>query len=258
MSSSAMSSWANLLRAKHSQADGEWKVAIWDLNSTSVKWLAGAVGVLAVIWLYVQFGDRLSLSYLASQELRLTRLKDDYPVTVVLAAIVFYALVTGVNVPGATVLTLAYAWYFKFWVGLVVVSFGSTGGALLAFLLSRYLLREWFQQKFQQRLGPINAALEREGALYLFTLRLTPVIPFFVINPVMGLTKISAFTFWWVSQVGMLPATIAYVNAGASVPSLQTLATEGVGPVLSWELLVAFAILGILPLTLKRIVAFWR
>jgi uncharacterized membrane protein YdjX (TVP38/TMEM64 family) len=227
-------------------------------SSSFLKWLTFALAAFAILLLYVQYGDRLSLTYLATQESRLNQLKSDYPVTIVVSAVLFYALVTGVNVPGATVLTLAYAWYFKFWLGLGVVSFGSTGGAVVAFLLSRYLLRDWFQQRFRERLKTINAALEREGAFYLFTLRLTPVVPFFVINPVMGLTKISTFTFWWVSQVGMLPATIAYVNAGASVPSLQTLATQGVGQVLNWELLIAFGILGILPLALKRIVAIWR
>lgn len=127
---------------------------------------------------------------------------------------------------------------------------------MVAFLISRYLLRDWAQSKMRDRLAGINEAFEREGAFYLFTLRLVPAVQFFVINAVMGLTIIRASTFWWVSQIGMLPGTAAYVYAGSTVPSLTTLAKVGVGSVLSWQMVVAFAIIGVLPLAIKRIVSF--
>lgn len=107
----------------------------------------------------------------------------------------------------------------------------------------------------QARLTGINDALEREGAFYLFTLRLIPVVPFFVVNAVMGLTRIRATTFWWVSQIGMLPGTAAFVYAGSTVPSLEVLAKEGVGKVLSWQLVLGFVILGLFPLAVKKLVS---
>ncbi len=200
--------------------------------------------------------DRLSFAYLASQETALREFRLNRPAWASVIAVAFYVAVAGFSLPGAAVITLAYGWYFGFWHGLLVVSFGSTGGATLAFLMTRYLFQNLVQQRFSQRLVSINAALDREGAFYLFTLRLIPAVPFFVINAVMGVTKIRATTFWWVSQLGMLPGTAAYVYAGSQVPSLQQLADEGVGRVLSWQLLLAFALLGLLPLVIKRIVGF--
>lgn len=217
----------------------------------------GLLALLAVVAVagYWLFGDRLSPEYLATQESTLREYGQRYPFWAAIMAIAVYVAVAGFSLPGASVLTLACGWYFGFWQGLLVVSFGSTGGATLAFLLTRYILQDWFQQKFAKRLESVNEAFEREGAFYLFTLRLIPAIPFFVINAVMGLTKIRTITFWWVSQLGMLPGTAAYVYAGSTVPSLKLLAEEGVGRVLSWQLLLAFAILGLLPLVIKRVVA---
>ena len=178
--------------------------------------------------------------------------KADSPIITVMLALAIYVAVAGLSLPGATVLTLVYGWYFGFWQGLLVVSFGSTAGAMIAFLISRYLLRDWIQSRMHERLLRIEGAFEREGAFYLFTLRLVPAVPFFIINAVMGLTKIRAATFWWVSQLGMLPATVAYVYAGSTVPSLQSLADDGVGGILNWKMLLAFAIIGILPLAIKK------
>lgn len=219
----------------------------------------GLLALLAVVavgglWL---LGDRLSFEYLATQESALREYRHNYPFWAAVIAIAVYIAVAGFSLPGASVLTLACGWYFGFWQGLLVVSFGSTGGATLAFLMTRYLLQGWVQQRFARKLESINEAFDREGAFYLFTLRLIPAVPFFVINAVMGLTKIRAITFWWVSQLGMLPGTAAYVYAGSSVPSLKQLAEEGVGKVISWQLLLAFAILGLLPLVIKRVVAFF-
>ncbi len=218
-----------------------------------LAWLGLVAGIMAIS--YWAVGDRLSLNYLAEQEAELRAYRQDAPFWAALIAIVLYICVAGFSIPGATVLTLACGWIFGFWLGLLVVSLGSTGGATLAFLLTRYFLQNWVQQRFAKRLLKLNAAFEREGAFYLFTLRLIPAVPFFVINAVMGLTKIRVSTFWWVSQLGMLPATAAYVYAGSSVPSLQQLAEQGVGQLFNWQLLLALAILGLLPLVIKRTVA---
>lgn len=213
--------------------------------------LAIVVGVAAVV--FWQFRDTLNLSFLAKQESQLRQWQNTSPIAVAVGALLIYVAVTGLSLPGATVLTLAYGWYFGFWQGFLIVSFGSTAGATLAFLLSRYLFRDWVQSKLQQRFARIHTAFEREGAYYLFTLRLVPVIPFFVINAVMGLTSIKVATFWWVSQLGMLPGTAAYVYAGSTVPSLQSLAEDGVSGVLSWQMFAAFAVVGLLPLVVKKV-----
>jgi len=204
---------------------------------------------------YSQFGDRLSLDYLAQRETQLRSVQQSAPLLTVVVAIALYVAMAGLSLPGATALTLVFGWYFGFLQGLGIVSFGSTAGATIAFLLSRYFLRDWVERSMQKRLAAINAALEREGALYLFTLRLIPAVPFFVVNALMGLTKIRATTFWWVSQLGMLPGTAAYVYAGSTVPSLDVLAKKGVGQVFSWQLVLAFAILSLFPLILKKLVS---
>ncbi len=221
------------------------------------KLLLLAVALVIAATVYWQFRESLSFDYLASQESQLRQWQVDFPLLAAIAGVAIYVAVAGLSLPGAAVLTLAYGWYFGFWEGLLVVSFGSTGGAMVAFLLSRYLLRDWVQSKMQDRLTRINEAFEREGAFYLFTLRIVPAVPFFVINLVMGLTKVRASTFWWVSQIGMLPGTAAYVYAGSAVPSLATLAKDGVGSVLSWQMLLAFVVIGVLPLAIKRAVSFF-
>ncbi len=229
-----------------------------NIGSWVKKLLLLAVVLLIAATVYWQFRETLSVDYLASQESQLRQWQLDFPLLAALIGVAIYVAVAGLSLPGAAVLTLVYGWYFGFWEGLLVVSFGSTGGAMVAFLLSRYLLRDWVQSKMQDRLTRINEAFEREGAFYLFTLRIVPAVPFFVINIVMGLTKVRASTFWWVSQIGMLPGTAAYVYAGSSVPSLAILAKDGVGSVLSWQMLVAFVVIGVLPLALKRAVSFLR
>jgi uncharacterized membrane protein YdjX (TVP38/TMEM64 family) len=124
--------------------------------------------------------------------------------------------------------------------------------------VSRFLLRDSIQKRFGDRLATFHRALEREGAFYLFMLRLIPAVPFVVINMVMGLTPVRTYTYWWVSQLGMLPGTAVYVYAGASVPDLATLAERGVRGILSPQLFAAFALLGIVPLVLKKIVQRFR
>jgi uncharacterized membrane protein YdjX (TVP38/TMEM64 family) len=223
-----------------SRAGGPWgKIAVFAL----------VVGVMIVG--YVQLGDALSLRNLAQQEAELRAFQQQHPVLVYGTALLIYVAVTGLSLPGATVLTLTYGWYFGLARGILVVSFGSTAGATLAFLLSRFLFREAIRRRFGERAEAFDQALRREGPFFLFSLRLIPAVPFFVINAVMGLTPLRGVTFWWVSQLGMLPGTAVYVYAGSSVPSLQLLADEGVSAVFTpgqlTQFIVAFAILGVFP-----------
>ena len=207
---------------------------------------------------YWQFGEALSLESLAAREAELRVAKAEAVLVALAVGFVVYVAVTGLSLPGAAVLTLASGWFFGVWQGTLLVSFASTTGATLAFLFSRYLFRDAMRQRFGGRLAGFNEALEREGPFYLFTLRMIPAVPFFVINLVMGLTPIRTRTFWWVSQLGMLPGTAAYCYAGAAVPSLGTLAEEGLGGILSAKTLVAFAILGAFPIVVKKTMAWAR
>ena len=212
------------------------------------------VAGLAIVG-YTQFGDAFSLDGLAKQETQLREFQRQHPVLVFGIAFLIYVAVTGLSLPGASVLTLLYGWYFDFFLGLILFSFASTMGATLAFLLSRFLFRDFIQNRFGDRLTSINQSLEREGPFFLFTLRLVPAIPFFVLNAVMGLTPIKTRTFWWVSQLGMLGGTMVFVYAGSSVPSLQTLADKGINaaftPLEFAEIVFAFVLLGIFPLAVK-------
>ncbi|TWU34279.1 TVP38/TMEM64 family protein [Novipirellula artificiosorum] len=208
-----------------------------------------------VVITYTQLGDLLSLENLAKHETGLREFQADHPILVYGVAFFVYVVVTGLSLPGAAVLTLVYGWYFGLLRGVVLVSFASTAGATVAFLLSRFLFRDSIRKRFGQRLQSFNEALEREGPFFLFTMRLIPAVPFFVINAVMGLTPIRTLTFCWVSQLGMLAGTAVYVYAGSSVPDLQTLAEDGIGAVFSpiqlAQIIIAFAILGIFPLIVR-------
>ena len=209
----------------------------------------------SAVYAYTQYGDALSLEHLAQRENELREYQQRHPVLVYGVAFGVYVAVTGMSLPGAAVLSLVYAWYFGLIRAVVLISFASTMGATLAFLLSRYLLREWIQNRFGGKLTAFSQNLEKEGAFYLFTLRLIPAVPFFVINVVMGLTPMKTGTFWWVSQVGMFPGTIVYVYAGSSVPDLATLAEEGAAGIMRPQLLAAFVVLGLFPLIAKKLLA---
>ena len=158
-----------------------------------------------------------------------------------------YIVVTALSLPGAAVMTLAGGALFGFLPALIVVSFASTIGATLAFLVSRFLLRDWVQGKFGERLKALNDGIAKEGGFYLFTLRLVPLFPFFVINLVMGLTPMRVWTYYWVSQVGMLAGTMVYVNAGTQLGQIDSL-----GGILSPGLLLSFALLGVFPLLARK------
>ena len=216
-----------------------------------------AIGA-AAFFAYQNYGDSLKLQSLASKESELRQYQADNPILVYAVAFLVYVAVTGLSLPGATVMTLVFGWYFGFVRGLILVSFASTAGATLAFLLSRYLLRDTIQSKFGDKLAAFNDSLKREGAFYLFTSRLIPALPFFVINVVMGLTPVKTSTFWWVSQLGMLPGTAVYVYAGSQFPDLKTLAEKGPGGILTPQLIAAFVVLGLFPLVVKKLMAQFR
>jgi uncharacterized membrane protein YdjX (TVP38/TMEM64 family) len=203
---------------------------------------------------------------LLNEQSQLSKLLTEHPLPMLAGGFALYVLVTGLSLPGAAILTLFFSYLLQqTWSGgagvttaIVLVSFASTTGASCAFLLARYL----FQAAVTRRLGPrlqrLNDALQREGPFYLFALRLIPVVPFFVINLAMGLTPLRLRTFWWISQLGMLPGTIAYVLVGASLPDITAVQQGGARALLRWEVVVAFAVLGLLPLAARIVVTWWR
>lgn len=204
---------------------------------------------------YFLFGldEVLTLANIKARQAEFIAWRDSAPILASCLFFVFYVVVTALSLPGAVLMTLVAGAVFGLIWGFVLVSFASTIGATLAFLVARYLLRESVQQKFGERLGAINRGIEREGAFYLFTLRLVPIFPFFLINILMGLTPITTLTFYWVSQLGMLPGTLVYMNAGTQLGQIET-----VSNILSPDLLLSFALLGIFPLIAKRVLSFLR
>ena len=194
-------------------------------------------------------GQFLSLDYLKQSQVRFETLYAADPLKVSLVYFAIYVAATALSIPGATIITLAGGAIFGLWWGTLLVSFASCIGATLAFLVSRFVLRDSIEAKFGNRLAEINRGIEKDGAFYLFTLRLIPVVPFFVINLVMGLTKMKAPTFYAVSQIGMLAGTLVYVNAGTQLAQIDSL--KGI---LSPALLGSFVLLGVFPLIAKGIV----
>lgn len=213
-----------------------------------LSFIALVMLIIAVIY-QQQWHHLLSLDQLKAQQQLLAQWHRDHFVLLFVGYFVVYVAVTALSVPGAVVLTLGSGALFGLGWGLVLVSFASTVGALLAFMSSRYVLRDSLEQRFDERLQQVNAGISRDGAWYLLTLRLVPLFPFWMINLVMGLTRISAWRFYWVSQVGMLAGTAVFVNAGT-----QLARVEQVADVLSTELLLSFVLLGIFPLLAKQVV----
>jgi uncharacterized membrane protein YdjX (TVP38/TMEM64 family) len=198
-------------------------------------------------------GDYLSLSYIKESRHTFEALYAGHTFVVTGIYMLVYVLVTALSLPGAVVMTLAGGALFGLLKGTIIVSFASSIGATLACFVSRFFLRDWVQAKFGEKLKTVNSGIEREGVFYLFTLRLIPVFPFFVINLVLGLTRMPLMTFYWVSQAGMLPATIVYVNAGKELAKIDSLAG-----ILSPGLIISFALLGLLPLVAKKTIAWYK
>ncbi|ETX12277.1 pyridine nucleotide-disulfide oxidoreductase [Marinomonas ushuaiensis DSM 15871] len=213
------------------------------------------IGLLVLIaaiiagFFYFDLHQLLTLDGLKSGLTQFEEWRSASPVLVTGGFLLLYVAVTALSLPGAVIMTLAAGALFGLVLGTVIVSFASSIGATLAFLASRYLLQSTVQKRFGDRLKAFNEGVEKDGAFYLFTLRLVPVFPFFLINLVMGLTKLRAFTFYWASQLGMLVGTVIYVNAGTQLGQLESLSG-----ILSPSLLFSFVLLGVLPLIAKKIV----
>ena len=195
-------------------------------------------------------GQILSLESFKASQADIVAAKDANPVLYMSGFFILYVAVTGLSIPGAAIMSLVAGALFGVVVGTVIVSFASTIGATLAFISARFVLRDWVRGKFGERLRAIDDGLEKDGAFYLFTLRLIPVFPFFVINLLMGLTRIKTRTFFWVSQLGMLPATVVFVNAGTQISRIES--TAGL---LSPTLIASFVALAFFPWAAKGIVA---
>ncbi len=203
--------------------------------------------VLAGIWLDV--GALFSLENLQAHFADLQSRVAGRPLAAATAFFLLYAVLAALSVPGAAlVLTLLGGALFGLLWGSVLVSFASSVGAVLACLVARFLLREFVERKFPFAVERVNAGIRSDGAYYLFGLRLVPVFPFFIVNLVMGLTRLPLLTYYWVSQVGMIPATVIYVNAGTELAQIRS-----VRDILSPDVAVSLALLGVFPLIARRI-----
>ncbi|MCG6302221.1 TVP38/TMEM64 family protein [Vibrio vulnificus] len=217
------------------------------------KLVFGILLIATIILLAVNFSQYLTLDNAKAQQLALNSFIDENFLFASISYFVIYVGLTAFSVPGATVVTLLGAALFGFWYSLLLVSFASTIGATIAFLSSRYLLKDWVQARFRDKLSAINQGVEKDGAFYLFSLRLIPVFPFFLINLLMGLTPISIGRYYLTSQIGMLPGTAVYLNAGTQLADINSLSG-----ILSPTVLASFALLGVFPIAVKWIMSKFR
>jgi len=213
--------------------------------------VVAVIAAAIAAWFYFGLGNYLQLDTLKQSMGELRAWYADNPMLAGLLYFALYVGVTALSVPGAAIMTLAGGALFGFWYALFLVSFASSIGATLAFLVSRLLLRDWVQEKFGRQLRAFNAGFEKDGAFYLFSLRLVPIFPFFVINLLMGLLPIKAWRYYWVSQLGMLPATAAYVNAGTQLGEL-----ESASGIISPGLLLSFVLLAVFPLLARWLLGY--
>ena len=211
--------------------------------------LTTLITIVLILLILFDLHHYLTLEHLKSSKDNLNAYYQDNPLIVLGTFFLIYLTSATFSIPGATVLTLAGGNLFGLVAGTIVVSFASTIGATMAMLISRFLLKDWVQNRFATQMVKINSGILKEGAFYLFTLRLIPAVPFFVINLLMGLTPIRTLTFFLVSQFGMLPATLIYVNAGSELGKIKT-----VNDIFSLSLIISFFLLGIFPLVVKKIV----
>jgi uncharacterized membrane protein YdjX (TVP38/TMEM64 family) len=225
------------------------------MNANRTKKIITLILIVSLIAAFKVFhlGQYLTLSYLKESLDKFNDLYERHRVLVIAGYFIIYVLTTSLSLPGASPLSIAGGALFGFWVTTLVVSFASTIGATLACFVSRSLLRDWVQSKFSDKIAKVNEGIEKEGAFYLFTLRLIPIFPFWMINLVMGLTKMPLLKFYWISQIGMLPGTMVYVNAGKELAKI-----ESVKGIFSPSLIISFALIGIFPIAVKKIVSFYR
>jgi uncharacterized membrane protein YdjX (TVP38/TMEM64 family) len=216
---------------------------------TKTRW-AVLAAVVALVTAFFALGlDRyLSLEYLRASKAAVDAWRDAQPVLASAAFFGIYVAVAALSLPGAGIMTLAGGAIFGLLWGTLLVSFASSVGATAAFLVSRFVLHDAIQARFADKLKRVNAGVRSDGAFYLFTMRLIPAFPFFIINLVMGLTPIPARTFYWVSQVGMLPVTIVFVNAGTELAKI-----DKPGDILSPTLIASLVLIGIFPLLARKV-----
>ena len=207
-----------------------------------------AAAIAAYFWF--DLGNVLSLENFKQSQADIVAAKDANPLLYIGGFFLIYVIVTALSLPGAAIMSLVAGALFGVVTGTILVSFASTIGATLAFLSARFLLRDWVQSKFGERLKAIDDGIARDGAFYLFTIRLIPLFPFFVVNLLMGLTRIKTRTFYWVSQIGMFPATIVFINAGTQISKIES--TAGL---LSPTLIGSFVLLGLFPWIARGLVA---
>jgi uncharacterized membrane protein YdjX (TVP38/TMEM64 family) len=218
------------------------------------RWLLAGLLVLAVAAFYLLDLQRyLAWDYLRAHREEMQAWVRQHPIQAVLAYMLVYTAVTALSLPAAAALSLLGGALFDFWVGVVAANLASTLGASLAFLSTRYLFRDFVQRRLGARLEPIQRGIDRDGAYYLFTMRLLPVLPFFLINAAMGLTRMRLGTFWWVSQLGMLPLCLVYINAGRQLGTL-----ESPRDVLSPVVILSLVLPGVVPLLLRLGLRLWQ
>ncbi len=209
-----------------------------------------ALLLLVAIFFTLDLQQWFTLDTIKSSQEQMLQWQTQQPLLMGLTFALMYIAITALSLPGAAVMTLAAGAFFGLFWGLVIVSFASSIGATLAFLVSRFMLYDSLQSRFGERLKTINEGVQSEGEFYLFTLRLVPVFPFFLINLLMGLTPIKVRTFYWVSQLGMLAGTLVFVNAGTQLAKVHSI----VG-ILSPSLFFSLTLLGVFPLLAKKILA---
>ena len=215
------------------------------MNIKKISLLCALLGAFVLTVVLLPPG-MLSLDTLKMHQQTLLDRVEQAPLQSALIYFAVYVLLSALSIPGAALLTLLGGALFSLWEATLLVSFASTLGATLAMLVSRYLLRDWVQRRFAAQMSTIDAGMDRDGARYLFALRLMPLFPFFLVNLLMGLTRLRVCHYWWVSQLAMLPATVIYLNAGRELGKLTSLRD-----ILSPGLLFAFTLLGLLPLVTR-------
>ena len=213
------------------------------------KFLIVILLAIVAAFFYFDLGRFVTLDFIKSQQASIADFYEQRPITVISAFFLGYIAVTALSLPGAAILTLAAGALFGLVLGTAIVSFASSIGATLAFLVARYLLRDTIESRFGSKLGTFNENIEKDGAFYLFTVRLVPIFPFFLVNLVMGLTRLKVGVFYLVSQIGMLAGTIVFVNAGTQLAKIDSL--KGI---LSPTIILSFALLGIFPLAAKKLI----
>jgi uncharacterized membrane protein YdjX (TVP38/TMEM64 family) len=215
--------------------------------------IIGVIIALVMAFYVFDLGKYFSLDYIKASQAKFDVLYQEHSILVVAVYMLIYVVMAALSLPGAAIMTLLAGALFGRLIGTVAVSFASTIGATLACFVARFLLRDWVQEKVGEKLKPINDGIEKEGAFYLFTMRLIPAFPFWLVNLAMGLTNLPLRTFYWVSQVGMLAGTFVYVNAGTELAKIESLSG-----ILNPTLIISFVILGVFPLLVKKLMALFK